>query len=81
MDKDVVSVRCQQSSFTVRTLNPADFPKFPEVTVEKSVTLPADTLASMVRKVAKAVSRDETRAILTGVLFVIEGASIQTGRH
>ena len=77
LDKDVVSVRCQQSAFTVRTLNPADFPRFPELTIEKSVTLPADTLASMVRKVAKAVSRDETRAVLTGVLFVIEGASIR----
>ncbi len=76
-DKDLVSVRCQSSAFTVRTLNPADFPKFPEVAIDKSVVLPADTLASMVRKVAKAVSRDETRAILTGVLFVIEGASVK----
>lgn len=77
LDKDVVSVRCQHSAFTVRTLNPADFPKFPELSVEKSFTLPADTLASMVRKVARAVSKDETRAVLTGVLFVIDGPSIR----
>ena len=77
MDKEIVSVRCQHSAFTLKTLNPADFPKFPELSIEKSVSLPADTLASMVRKVAKAVSRDETRAILTGVLLVIEGPSVR----
>ena len=76
-DGDMVSVRCQQSAFTVRTLNPADFPTFPEISVEKSLALPADALASMVRKVARAVSRDETRAVLTGVLLVIEGPSVR----
>jgi DNA polymerase-3 subunit beta len=76
-DKDILSVRCQQAAFTVRTLNPADFPKFPELSIDKSVSLPASTLSSMVRRVSKAVSRDETRAVLTGVLLVIEGPSIK----
>jgi DNA polymerase-3 subunit beta len=76
-DGDLVSVRCQQSAFTMRTLNPADFPKFPEVEADKTITLPAQTISSMVRKVAKAVSRDETRAVLTGVLLVIEGAAVR----
>lgn len=74
---DVVLVRCQQSSFTVKTLNPVDFPKFPEVSVDKSVELPAGLLAAMVKRVGKAVSRDETRAILTGVMVVIEGPSLK----
>lgn len=76
-DGDVMVVRCQQASFTVKTLNSADFPKFPEVDVERSVVLPADLIASMVRKVNKAVSRDETRAVLTGVLLVMEGPSLR----
>lgn len=76
-DGDVVVVRCLQSSFTVRTLNPNDFPKFPEIAVEKSVSLPASVMSSMVKRVSKAVSRDETRAVLTGVLLVIEGAQLR----
>jgi DNA polymerase-3 subunit beta len=76
-DKDIVHVRCQQSAFTLKTLNPADFPRFPEISVEKSVSLPAETLSSMVRRVAKAVSRDETRAVLTGILLVIEGPALK----
>ncbi len=74
---DVVVVRCQQSSFTVKTLNAVDFPKFPEVSVDRSVELPAALLSAMVKKVGKAVSRDETRAILTGVMVVIEGPSLK----
>lgn len=74
---DSLHVNCQQSSFSMRTLNAADFPAFPEVTADQSVDLPAGVLGAMVRKVAKAVSRDETRAVLTGVLLVIEGAIIK----
>lgn len=70
-------VRCQQSSFSVKTLSPADFPSFPEVKAEHSVELPAAVMASLVRKVSKAVSRDETRAILTGVLLVIEKSIVK----
>lgn len=76
-DGDTAHVRCQQSSFTVRTLSPADFPKFPEVAIEKRIELPAATLASMVKQVSRAVSRDETRAVLTGILLVIEGPGIR----
>lgn len=72
-----VLVRCQQSSFTVKTLPAADFPKFPEVEIDKSVELPSSVVSSMVKKVSKAVSRDETRAVLTGVLLVMEGPIIK----
>jgi DNA polymerase-3 subunit beta len=76
-DGEVVVVRCLQSSFTVRTLNPNDFPKFPQIDIEKTVSLPASTMSLMVKKVSKAVSRDETRAVLTGVLLVIEGPQLR----
>lgn len=76
-DGDIIMVKCLQSSFTLKTLNPADFPKFPEIRVDHSVKLPAPLMGSMVRKVSKAVSRDETRAILTGVRLIIEGPTIR----
>lgn len=74
---DIASVRCQHSSFTVKTLRPADFPKFPEVEINKKITLSAEILSSMVKQVSKAVSRDETRAILTGILLLVEGPTIK----
>lgn len=77
LEGDTMAVRCQHSAFTVRTLSPSDFPKFPEIEVSSSVELPAELLSSMARKVSKAVSRDETRAILTGILFVIDGHTLR----
>lgn len=77
VDGDTAVVRCQHSSFTMKTLPSADFPRFPELSIEKSVSLPSSLMGSMVKKVSKAVSRDETRAILTGVLFIIDGHTVK----
>jgi DNA polymerase-3 subunit beta len=72
-----LKISCLESSFVVHTLNPADFPLFPEINPTRRVILPAKTLASMVKKVAKAASKDESRATLTGILLKIEGDDIQ----
>ena len=74
---DTVHVRCQHSAFTMKTLNAGDFPKFPEVVVDKTISLPASVMSSVVRQVSRSVSRDETRATLTGVLVVVEGPSLR----
>ena len=74
---EIAHIRCQHASFTVKTLNANDFPKFPEVVVDKTISLPGKVMASVVRQVARAVSRDETRATLTGVLMVVEGPSLR----
>jgi len=74
---DQVKVVCGTSSFTLRSLSPDDFPKFPEVTPGKSVTIPTSVLSSLVRKVSRAVSRDEARPILTGILVVMDGSTIR----
>jgi len=66
------TISCGQSSFVVKTLAAEDFPKFPDITPADMVTLPADVFAGVVHQVSRAVSRDETRPILTGVLVVVE---------
>jgi DNA polymerase-3 subunit beta len=74
---DQVKVVCGTTSFSLRSLSPDDFPKFPEVSPEKKVTIPTALLQSLVRKVGRAVSRDEARPILTGVLVIIDGVKIR----
>lgn len=74
---DSVKVSCGTTSFTLRSLSPDDFPKFPEVTADKRVTIATDVLAGLVRKVSKAVSRDESRPVLTGVLTIVEGTTVR----
>lgn len=61
-------VSCATSSFKLKTLSPDEFPRFPEVAKEDEITIDASLFATMVQKVARAVSKDETRPVLTGAL-------------
>lgn len=65
-------VTCESSSFSIKCLNPADFPGFPKVTAEQQIKIPFETFSNMARKVCRVVSKDESRAILTGVLISAE---------
>ena len=69
-------VACDESKFSIHTFNPIDFPSFPKVESQRRITIPAGRLAGAVKKVSKAVSRDESRATLTGVLLKNEGQKL-----
>lgn len=79
---DKISVSCRSEkagviSFELRTLGADDFPRFPEVDPELTVDIPTSLVGGMVRQVSKAVSRDEARPVLTGILLVIDGDEIR----
>lgn len=70
--EEAAIVSCESSSFSIRCMNPADFPGFPEVEPEQTISVPFEIFSNMARKVARVVSKDESRAILTGVLICSE---------
>lgn len=72
-DEEEASISCDGASFSIKALNPDDFPGFPHVDVTQQIEVPFSQFASMVRRVARVVSRDESHAILTGVLVTLEG--------
>jgi DNA polymerase-3 subunit beta len=74
---DELTVTCLDSVFTIHTLNPADFPLFPEIESKLAGTIPAEIFSSMIKKVVKAVSKDESRMVLTGVLIKMDKESLQ----
>ena len=69
---DGAVISCDSSSFSIRCLNPADFPAFPQVLPERQISVPFEAFSTMARKVCRVVSKDESRAILTGVLIAVE---------
>lgn len=71
IDENII-ITCDSSSFSLKTLDPQDFPGFPVVETQQSIVLPFDKFSSMVKKVSRVVSKDESRAILTGVLITLE---------
>jgi DNA polymerase-3 subunit beta len=71
-NEDTAIISCESSSFSIRCLNPDDFPGFPKVVAQRQISVPFEVFSSMARKVCRVVSKDESRAILTGVLVEVE---------
>jgi len=65
-------ISCSGTTFEIATLNALDFPQFPQIIPSRSLELPAAQLSDMVKKVGKAVSRDVSRAVLTGIYFEVK---------
>jgi DNA polymerase-3 subunit beta len=57
--------------------NSADFPSLPEKVGKNPITIKTNDLLNSLTKVLFAVSTDETRPILTGVLFVFDKKSLK----
>lgn len=76
-DAESASISCDSSNFSIKALNPEDFPSFPHVDTTQTIEVPFDRFSSMVRRVARVVSKDESRAILTGVLMSIENGKLR----
>ena len=72
-----ISISCEKSSFRLNTLNPADWPAFPEYSLEDATELPSELLSSMVDKVYKVTSKETTRPILQGILLTASNNTIR----
>lgn len=62
-------IKSGKSEFKLIGSNPDDYPVLPEVKDEHSFSLPSNLLKSIIRETVFAVSQQETRPILTGVLW------------
>jgi DNA polymerase III subunit beta len=68
---------CQKSNFKIHGLPKDDFPILPEVKRDKLFKIKSAVLQEMIRKTLFAVSTDETRYVLNGVLFQVEGEKLK----
>jgi len=72
-----VSIESQKCFFRLVGLPKEEFPKLPKLHEKESVTLNQQLLKNMLNLTSFAVSHDETRYILNGVLFVVKGKDIR----
>ncbi len=68
---------CQKSNFKINGLPKDDFPILPEVKKDKVFKVNGSLLQEMIRKTIFAVSTDETRYVLNGVYFQVEGGKLR----
>lgn len=76
-NEDNAIISCESSSFSIRCLNPLDFPGFPKVDPTQTIVVPFEDFSTMAKKVCRVVSRDESRAILTGVYIEVEEKTLK----
>jgi len=61
---------------TLNGLPATEFPKFPNYSSEDLFSLPAEKLLEAINQVAFAAATDDSRPILTGILFELEGKDL-----
>lgn len=72
-----MKITCENTSFDIATLNPQDFPQFPQIIPTRSLRIPTKQLNEMVKRVGKAVSKDVSRAVLTGINFEVKDEELR----
>lgn len=58
--EDSAVITCDASSFSIKTLDAEDFPGFPHVDTQQAISIPFSQFSSMVKRVARVVSKDES---------------------
>jgi len=77
MDNHYLGVTCERSKFRLVAQPAEDFPTVPKVEAKKGVSFPLDLWKRLTRKVLYAVSAEETRFQLMGVLLKDKGKEFE----
>lgn len=75
--KELLKIQTPGFTSSVSGMNPADFPSVPQSVGKKPQVLPKDTFSGALSSVLFAASVDETRPVLTGVLFIFGPKKLQ----
>lgn len=75
-EKLLTTIKCGRAVFNLIASPADDFPQMPEVSQENFISLPEQTLKSMISQTIFAVSDNESKPIHTGCLFETEGGRL-----
>jgi DNA polymerase-3 subunit beta len=67
--KNIASIRCGQSFFKILGLPEEEFPPLPKLNESRTFAIGQQALRDALRKTSYAISTDETRYVLNGILF------------
>jgi len=74
---NMITIDCGKSHFKIIGLSKDEFPQIPAFKNKESIIVPQKLLKEMLSMTTFAVSKDETRYVLNGVLAVIDKDSLQ----
>ncbi|MBV4420038.1 DNA polymerase III subunit beta [Clostridium tyrobutyricum] len=76
IDDNTTQILCKKSKFNIINMNTADFPELPNINENMLFSISENILKNMIRETIFATAQDETRPILTGILFEIKNKTI-----
>lgn len=76
-DKDMTTIECGQSSFSIVGIPAEEYPELPTISGDTGIGLPNSVLKSMIRQTIFAVSESDAKPIHTGTLFEITTDTIR----
>ncbi|AKA71248.1 DNA polymerase III subunit beta [Clostridium scatologenes] len=76
IDNNSIEIVCNKSRFTLIHMNSEDFPELPNINENMIFSIPQNILKNMIRGTIFATAQDETRPILTGILFEIKNKKL-----
>lgn len=71
-ESNTIQITCKKSIFNLLYMNASDFPDLPNITETKIFSIPQNLLKNMIKGTSFAISQDETRPILQGILFEVK---------
>ena len=74
---NLVQIDCEKNSFKIMGLPKEEFPQLPEFKDKDSMAIEQKKLKKMILTTSFAISHDETRYVLNGILFVIKPSYIR----
>jgi len=74
---NLVNIDCEKNAFKIMGLPKEEFPQLPEFKEKESITLEQKKLKQMLTMTEFAISHDETRYVLNGILFTIRPTYIR----
>ena len=74
---NTINIECENTFFKITGIPKEEFPKLPNPTTKNKIVLAQNTLKEMLTMTFFAVSHDETRYVLNGILFALKENEIK----
>jgi len=74
---NLITIECEKNAFKIMGLPKEEFPQIPEFKEKNYITIDQGKLKKMVGMTRFAISHDETRYVLNGILFAVTPAHIR----
>ncbi|MDP4090359.1 MAG: DNA polymerase III subunit beta [Bacillota bacterium] len=76
LENNTLHISCQKSNFTLVHMGAEDYPTLPQINENMVFNIPQGILKNMIKGTSFAIAQDETRPILTGVLFEVKDSKL-----